>query len=157
TPSTVTLSVTYNLGHSITMSGQLSGAPNNAFQQIALGGMTVGYTTTNSNGQFSATMMPGGLGVVTARKADGTSNTATFQLPDMPPQLQSFDATEGLGDVWTIEGSATYFRQFDSLMVYFGGTPVSITGRGTSTDSSGHFSFTVSLNHSSSDNGTVTA
>jgi hypothetical protein len=155
-PATVTLSVTYNLGRSITLSGDLSGGtPSNAFQTINLGGMVGGTTTTNASGHYEATLIARGLGDVTARWAMGPSNTATFTLTDQAPVITEFVATEGQDHVWTLSGTVQYFRYFDQLTILFGGQPIDISGKSTTADSTGHFSLTVVLNGQSTDNGTA--
>lgn len=149
---TLTISVAYGWGRTVTLSGELYGVDRVGGVTIEITGQADGTTTTDSQGNYSITLTADGLGTVYA-EAVGTAAQAMDELWDVPPEITSFVATEGQDRVWTLSGTVTYHRPFNSLPVSFGGVPVSIAGGGTSTDSSGSFSWLVRLNGTASDNG----
>jgi hypothetical protein len=155
-PSTVTLNVTYLTGKNITLSGQLTGAANNAGQTITIGGKATGSTITNTAGYYTITLEASELGAVTAQAADGQSNTAQVTLTDEAPSITEFDADE-LGDrVWNFNGRISYFRSMQGLKIEFGGL-ASLQGKWTQTSSTGTYSLLVLLNGLTSDNGNSSA
>lgn len=160
--STLTLSVTYGLGRSITMSGDLSGTGQLGQRNVVLGGQVSGYTVTDSFGHYEIIVNAAALGNVTAQMvaepgANDSSNVATFTLTDEPPVITDFVAIEMPGHLWILRGTVTYFRVFESLTINFGGSPVSIRGLTTNADGTGHFELGVILNGTQTDNGTATA
>jgi hypothetical protein len=156
-PSTVTLNVSYNAGKSITLTGTLTGAPDNANQTILIAGQATGQAVTDSNGNYSITLTASALGNVTAAAMDGSSNTASVTLTDAAPTLTAFTAREGQGDVWTLSGTVTYNRTVTDVTINFGGAPVSIAGKSTTVNGSGNFTLSVQLNGKQTDNGTASA
>lgn len=156
-PSTLTLSVSYGAGRSVTLSGTLGDHPNPSMQQIDFGGQVGGSTWTNMQGQFSVTLAASGLGDVRATAHDGTSNTPTVTLTDVMPTL-TFNASEGTNHVWTFYGHVTYAgRPTQGMLVYLGGAPVSLTNQTAPVDSAGNYVVNVTLNGTTSDNGTASA
>jgi hypothetical protein len=155
----VTLQVEYNPEpRSVTLSGTLTnGFFGNGNKTIVLGGQVGGSTTTNGLGQFEITLTATGLGYVTARTADYTSNLASYQLTDGVVEFVDFDAIEGMGGIWTFRGHVEYNRPFDSLTIFFGGSPVSLSGKVTQTDETGYFEYFVQLNGYNTDNGWASA
>jgi len=157
-PSTLTLSVSYGIGRNVTMSGTLSDTPNQSLQAINLGGQVSSTTMTNAYGQYSVTLTASGLGTVTAKAADNTSNTASADLTDVTPVITDFFATEGTNHVWTFSGDLTYGgRSTMGMLVYLGGAPISLSNQTAMVDNSGHFTTNVTLNGTASDNGMATA
>ena len=156
TPSTLTIGVTYGAGRGVTLSGDLSGAPYVAGQMIMLNGPVTTQVTTDTNGHYSVTLQASGLGTVTARTYDNSAS-ASVTLTDVAPVLTDFEAIEGPDHVWTLKGDVSYSRPFTSMTVFFNGQPVSINGKVTYTDGTGHFEMLVTLNGTFSDNGTVYA
>jgi hypothetical protein len=156
-PSTLTLSVTYGSGRSVTLSGTLSNTANPAMQQIDFSGQVSGFTGTNSQGQFSATFQAAALGTITATDHDGSSNSPQVTLADVTPTL-TFIASEGQYHQYTLYGDVTYVgHDPSSLTVTFGGDPESLQMVSTWTDTNGHYSTTVTLNGTSTDNGVAWA
>jgi hypothetical protein len=156
TPSTVTIAVTYGTGRNVTLFGDVSGAPCNAGQMVMISGPATGQAPTDSNGHYSITLQAAGLGTVTARTGDNSAS-ASVTLTDVAPVISDFEAIEGPDHIWTLKGDVSYSRPFDALTVFFNGQPVSITGKVTYTDGTGHFEMQITLNGTISDNGTVYA
>src|SRR5262249_34627228 len=166
-PATLTLSVTYGAGKTVTLSGTLSGLDNPSLQPITLTGQVSDTTYTNSYGQFSVTESAANLGTVTAtfmptamsglaQSSSASGTTASVTLTDVKPTL-TFFADEHPGHLWTLHGAVTYSRGTANLVVYFGGAPVSLAGKTATTDSTGHYEVSVFLNGTTSDNGTASA
>src|SRR5688572_11615916 len=72
-PATLTLSVSYGLGRHVTLSGDLTNTSTTANQLITIQGAVNGQVTTDSEGHYSLNATPGFLGMVYARKSDGSS------------------------------------------------------------------------------------
>jgi len=180
-PATLTLSVSYGTGKTVTLSGTLSGLDNPSLQMITLGGQVSDTTYTNSLGQFSVTETAVNLGDVTATfvptsmsgpstmlmsatlssysgttMTSGSGATAGVTLTDVAPSL-TFYAEEHPGRLWTLYGDVTYSRGPANLVVYFGGVPVSLEGKTATTGNTGHYETSLFLNGTSSDNGTAEA
>jgi hypothetical protein len=156
-PATLTLSVSYVTGRVVNLSGTLSDVSNPSMQPISLGGKVSASTSTNMMGQFSINTPASDLGTVTATLQDGSGTTATATLVDVTPSL-TFRALEQPGHLWVLEGDVTYTgRDLNMLPVTFGGVPVSLQHQATMTNSTGHYSTSVFLNGTNSDNGTVWA
>jgi hypothetical protein len=110
------------------------------------------------NGQYSVTLTAVAPGTVTAAAADGSSNTPSFTLTDATVAITSFSASEGTNHLWTLSGTVDYSgRSTMGLVVYFGGAPVSLANQMTAADGSGHFQLSLTLNGTSTDNGTASA
>jgi hypothetical protein len=154
-PSFLTLSVNYGHQRDVTLSGKLSGTPTPAGQSVQLSGEVNGTAITDANGNYSLTLQAAGLGQVLAQTADHLSNIARAILYDNAPMISSFFGVEGADDVWTFTGTVNY-RDPLGLTIDFGGIR-SLNGQTTTVDSTGHFSFTIQLDGTSWDNGTVTA
>jgi hypothetical protein len=155
-PSTITLDVVYGEGLNVTLSGTLSGG---GYQLVEFSGAVMGSVWTDANGHYQVTYMAMGLGDIFARAMDGTSNTASFTLTDMAPQLLSFSAVEGTDNVWTFSGTFTYFRYWESMTVMIYGVPMTISTAGQSTQgtANGYFELVRTLCGTQNDNGTVWA
>jgi len=156
-PATLTLNVTYGLGRNVTLSGDLTDTSHPAGQLITIQGMVNGQVVTDAQGHYSLNATPQYLGTVGARKSDGSSNVATNAITDAAPVLNVLKATEGIDHVWTISGTLTYNRPFDSLTVNFGGVPAHIVGQTTTATSDGAFTLSVRLDGTTQDNGTIWA
>jgi hypothetical protein len=152
TPSTLTLGVTYGHSRSITLQGTLDG-PAPAGHTISIMGQASGQVTTDPWGHFSITLNASGLGLVMAMAADGSSNMAQLTLTDTVPVINSFDAIEGPGNIWTLRGTVTYNRYPEDLVVNFGGQPVSLQGKSIECGYDGSYSLAVQLNGTTTDNG----
>jgi hypothetical protein len=156
-PATLTLNVTYGYGKNVTVSGDLTDTSTPGYQLITIQGVVNGQVVTDANGHYSLEATPQYLGSVGARKTDGSSNIATNAVTDMPPVITVLDAIEGAGRMWTIRGTLTYHRPFDTLTVNFGGAPAHINGKTTTASSDGAFTLSVELDGTMNDNGTMWA
>lgn len=155
-PPALTINVTYNLGRSVTLSGDLTGAANVAYVPINITGKAIGSTATDATGHYSITLIASGLGQVTATTGDGLAS-ASAELTDEPPVITDFEAIEGQDRVWTFRGTVTYFRYFEELTVFFGGQPITLQNKSTTTDAAGYFELVVILNGEINDNGNAWA
>jgi hypothetical protein len=156
-PATLTLSVTYGKDTNVTFSGDLTGSANPGGQTVYLMGVANGQTTTDANGHFSVTLAATALGTVSASLLDCSTNTPEVTLTDPGPKVDVFQALEGPGNLWEFKGHVEYSRPFCSFTINFGGSPISIMGKSTTTDSIGNFDTFIQLNGTSTDNGTATA
>src|SRR5947209_107504 len=150
-PSVLTLSVAYGTQNNITLSGHISATATPAGQTILLGGKVSGMTATDANGNYAITLPASGPGQVQANAADGQSNTATAIVYDMVPQINNFVGVESLGDIWTFSGDVNY-RSPEGLTINFDGI-ASLQHQTAEVDANGHFSLTLRLNGTSTDNG----
>jgi hypothetical protein len=154
-PSTLTLNVTYDAGRTVTLSGDLTNTPNPAGHLIQLYGQASGSTITDANGHYSITLKASGLGKVGAVLRDDFSTYATATLTDTAPVITSFQAIEEQNHIWEFKGTVTWNRPFGSMIIDFGGQPVSIQNQSTTAKSTGSFDLCLQLNGKSTDNGTV--
>jgi hypothetical protein len=155
-PSTLTMSVAYGSGRGITLSGALTGTPCPAGQTVRISGQAAGLAVTDSGGHYTINLVASGLGPVSGKTVDGSSNTAQVTLTDTAPVLTNLKACEGVGDLWTFSGTVTY-RSPQGLTVSFGGQPVTLQGKITPVSYTGTFSLSIRLNGTSTDNGMVSA
>jgi hypothetical protein len=156
-PSTLSLSVAYGTQRNVTLSGQLTNAPNVGGQTIRIWGVASGTAVTDASGNYSVTLTASGLGQVSAATADMHSNTAHVMLTDTAPTISNFVATESSGDIWTFSGHVSYSHRMQGLTVTFGGQVASLQGQTTTVNASGYFTFTIQLNGTMGDNGMATA
>lgn len=148
----LTMYLKYEVGRDVTLGGSLTGVPNVSNVTINLSGKVSGSTTTDWSGNYSIKLTASGLGEVYATAA-GSGASAMEELFDLTPALSGFSAMEGPGNVWTFTGSVRYRREFDSLTINFGGSPLNLQGASTTTDDGGSFEWVVTLNGTSTDNG----
>ncbi len=164
TPSTLTLSVTYGLGHNVTLSGDLTNTSTPANQSIMLSGQVALMTTTDTNGHFSVATSATALGEIDAQTMDGQSNVASVTLTDTAPQAWALSCIECTGDVWEFKGTVTWNRPFTTMSAILygpypsvGDFPVVVQSNGTVTNgvSTGTYDVFIQLNGQTSDNGSV--
>jgi hypothetical protein len=156
TPTTLTLNVTYGLGRSITLSGNLGDTTNVANQMIMINGEASGQTFTDSKGHFATTLTANALGTVSAQTMDNSAS-ASVTLTDEKPVITNFSAIPEGYNIYEFKGTVTYSRPFTSLVIFFGGMPVDLGGKVTAADSHGNFDLMVQLNGQQSDNGVAEA
>lgn len=156
-PATLSLNVSYGLGRLVTLHGSLTDTSTPGNQLITIQGVVNGQVVTDAAGNYSLGATPNYLGMVSAQKTDGSSNVASAPITDIPPTIRAFDAIEGPGNMWTLTGTLTYHRPFDTLTVHIGGVPVHINGRTTTADSTGAFGVAVQLDGTVNDNGSIWA
>src|SRR6478752_6673500 len=68
-PANLTLNVSYNMGHSVTLSGDLTGTPLPGAQLITIQGAVNGQVVTDPQGHYSLTANANYLGTVGAQKS----------------------------------------------------------------------------------------
>jgi hypothetical protein len=76
--------------------------------------------------------------------------------PNAVPVITDFDASETMAGLYMFSGQVVDENPAN-LTIYFGGSPVSMPGQTTVTESDGWFSFVIQLHTDGSDAGTVTA
>ncbi len=156
-PATLTLNVSYGYGHSVTLSGDLTNTSLPGGQLISIQGVVNGQALTNAQGHYTYSANAPYLGTVAAQKTDGSSNVASNAITDAAPVITVLDAIEGANRMWTIQGTLTYHRPFDTLTVNFGGAPAHISGTRATAGSDGSFSLSVELDGTANDNGEMWA
>jgi virginiamycin B lyase len=154
-PPTVTLSVTYLSGRTVTLSGQVVD-DNPGSLTVTFSGTVVGTVVTNADGTFSGTFEATALGDLQASTTDGqglVSNPATITLTSNPPQISDFTGGSDVARVWTFEGKVND-ESPAGLIIHFGGIP-SLENKTTTVQADGTFEFTVTL--APGERGTATA
>ncbi len=137
TPSTLTMSATYGLGHNVTLSGNLSGTSTPANQTICITGVASGMAETDANGNFSVTIQANTLGEVDAQTMDGASNVASVTLTDTAPKCFNFGGVPEGNNMWVFSGTVTWTHPFQSMQAQIQGpppvgvVPVGVTSNGT--------------------------
>ena len=93
-----------------------------------------------------------------------TTQSSVFVDPEVPPEVATnvaprivnFVAVETARGLWTFSGDVIDEAP-GGLTITFGGVPVSLQNRTTTTDANGHFSVAFLMNTDGSDDGTATA
>jgi len=131
----VTLTVQELASHQVRLSGHVTDE-NPSTVLISFGGKAAGLTAANSNGDYSDTVTPDGLGTITASGYDNeglTSNTASASFTSAVPTITLTYTWQGSRSV-RVSGHVT--DEFNSgLTVMFSGA----APRSTITDSNGNF------------------
>jgi hypothetical protein len=141
----LTLAIASVYRDQVTLQGQLTSI-DASNRTISFSGVTIGTTTTNSNGAFSVTVTAWALGEIYASNTDTwgqASNSPYVTVTSAVPTFQSFVAEQGQGNLWIFSGQITD-ENAAGLTVYFGGLP-SLAGRSTTVNSDGTFSLTCFL------------
>ncbi|MBM3995676.1 MAG: hypothetical protein FJ303_16215 [Planctomycetes bacterium] len=141
-PPTLTLSVSYGTGASVTLSGTLDDIDKSG-RIVTFSGVATGMTTTNATGHFSWTTTPTGVGEIHANGTDlwgQAANTATVTVTSNVPTIVNFEAVHGSGNTWIFRGRVID-DQPEGLTVRFGGL-MSLVGVTATTDADGYFSIT---------------
>jgi hypothetical protein len=153
-PSTLTLNAAYTSGNSATLSGQLTGAPNDAGQTINLGGYGGTTTaTTDTSGDYTVTVLVTQPGTVSAGYMSQDPASASATLGPLPnPTSPSLT----LNYAYTTGNNATFSGQLTGTSNNAAQT-INISGYGgtttATTDANGNYSVTVAVTQP----GTVTA
>ncbi len=137
----LTMNVTYVPNKEVTLSGHLT-SPNNVGQLIQFGGVVNGTTTTDSLGNYSATLKVSQLGQATAVEANGQSNTCTAALVSQMPNI-TFTATPAANGLWLFSGTVTGAPTQGEVVNFGGITP--LAGQSTTVNPDGTFSFTCTV------------
>lgn len=141
----ITLSISYGAGKSVTFSGTVTDeAP--AGRTVTFSGHFIGNTSVNSDGTFSITTTSASLGDVSATVTDAwgqQSNTAKVTVASSAPVITNFRAIQGPDNFWTFTGHVNDESPAD-LIVRFGGV-AGLAGLTATVGSNGDFSLTVEL------------
>jgi hypothetical protein len=140
----LTLAISYGAQKTVTLSGQVT--------DLDAGGRTVTFTgevngsiVSASDGTFSYTATPAGLGKITASTVDlwgQASNTPSVTVSNNAPVISGFTASQ-TGTVWTFSGKVTD-ESPDYLRVSFTG-PGAVNGQTATCCADGTFALTVQL------------
>jgi hypothetical protein len=152
-PSTLTMTVTYEPSRQVQLSGQLTNTSSPGNQTINFTGAVTGSTTTNAQGNYSVTLTASKLGQVAAAAANGSSNQVTATLAAGTPSIGGFTAINEGGGMWLFEGTVTGTPTVGEV-VNFGGIPA-LENHHVSVNSNGAFSFCCMV--ASGQGGTATA
>lgn len=124
TPPSLTLSLSYGSGCTITLSGQLTGI-DQGYRPITISGVASGTVNTNSSGAFSYTTDASALGNAQASTVDlwgQASNTPQVTVTSNAPVIHDFTAICESGNLWTFRGRVVD-ESAPGLTVTLGGLP----------------------------------
>jgi hypothetical protein len=124
---------------------------------VQFSGAYSGSVQTDANGDFSLTVSPDQLGVVSASVTDTAglvSNLAQAIFSSMPPMITSFTTSNVLGHIWTFTGHVAD-DYAAGLKITFGGSVQAVDGLTATVDADGNFSLTVEI--ADGDSGGVSA
>jgi hypothetical protein len=131
------MTVTYIPNKQVTLSGHLTSS-NNAGQLIQFSGVVNGTTTTDFQGNYSATLNVSQLGQATAREANGQSNPCTAMLVSQIPNITFMATAQGNG-VWLFSGTVAGAPTQGEVVNFGGITP--LAGQSTNVNPDGTFDF----------------
>jgi hypothetical protein len=144
-PQVTGLTVTYGAGNSVTISGTVT-SMDPAGRNVMIGGVAMGFTTTDSAGNFSVTTNAWCLGEIDVTGTDAwgqTSNTATAQVAVAAPIITDFYAEQVNGNTWIFEGEVQDPSP-QNLTIRLGGL-LALTGQSVQVNADGSFAFTTTL------------
>lgn len=142
--------------HEFTLSGHVTDNQP-AGLTVQFSGAYSGSAQTDAEGNFSLTVSPDQLGLVSGTVTDTaglTSNLAQAIFSSMPPMITSFTTSNVLGHIWTFTGHVTD-EYAAGLKVTFGGAVQAVDGLTATVDADGNFSLTVEI--ADGDDGGVSA
>ena len=131
----------------VMLTGQVTNTSSPGGLTVNLSGVVGGTTTTDSHGNFSATLTASGQGSANAATADGQSNIATSAVTDPGTTMTGFMGGTATSRIWTFSGGIT--NGYRGEVVNFSGLP-SVQGKSTTVyidplSGSPVFSYTVQL------------
>jgi hypothetical protein len=139
---TLSMIVTYDPGKYVTLTGQVTGTNIRGNQTIQFSGVVIGTTTTDMNGNYSATLKAQNLGSVTAVATGGLyCNPVTATLVSQVPTITNFKAINEGNGVWLFTGSVSG-PPTQGEVVDFGGIGA-LQSTQVAVNSNGTFSFTA--------------
>jgi hypothetical protein len=154
-PSTTSLTVAASASTvQVAVSGTVTNTSTPGGLTVLLSGVVGGTLTTDAQGNFSGTLTASGQGAAHAATSDGQSNIATANVTDPGTTMTNFQAVEDPNDVWVFSGLVTGGYQGEA--VNFAGNH-SLTGKSTTTDASGNWTYAIQLDGTTDDNGDVEA
>jgi hypothetical protein len=143
-PPSLTLMYSWGPNRQVTVAGAVTDE-NPGGLSVTFGGAATGSAVTTSLGGYSATLTASQLGLLTATVTDDAQQTgqASVTLTNAAPQITSFSAMKGMGNLWTFRG--TVDDEYEpGLVVELDGLP-SLEGRTATVCSDGSFSLMVEL------------
>jgi hypothetical protein len=144
-PPMLTLNLSYGTQKTVTASGVVVAGQANGLA-VSISGQLSGGPTTDANGDYTVTATAAGLGNVYAQVTDvwgQTSEVEQATITSKAPQITSFSASPGFGNVWVFSGTVVD-ESAQGLIVALGGLP-SLNGKTATVASNGNFSLSVQL------------
>lgn len=144
TPS-LTLSVSYGAGRTVTLSGQVTDTVPGSLT-VSFTGKVVGSVVTNSDGTFSGTFEASALGLISATVTNGlgfVSSASAVTLVSNAPVISDFVGVLQTGTMWIFSGRVTD-EGHTGMIVRFDGL-ASLDGKTATVQANGTFSLTVQL------------
>jgi hypothetical protein len=143
-PSALTLNYASGGGNTETLSGQLTGAPNNAGQTITLSGYGGTTTaTTDASGKYTATVtasQPGAVTAMYAGPAPASASVTPGTSPGNASPALTLNAAYTSGNNVTLSGQLTGAASNAGQTITLGGYGGTTTA---TTDANGNYSVTV--------------
>jgi hypothetical protein len=144
----LTMNFAYVSGNTVTFSGQLTGAANDAGQTINIGGYGGTTTaTTDANGNYTVTVADTQLGTVYAGYGSGGQMLAQASVNVNPeaPTIANFGASQESGGYWDFSGEITGTPDPGGMTITLGGLS-SIQGMQITVNANGTFAEEFQLN-----------
>jgi hypothetical protein len=141
----LTLNYAFTSGNNVNLSGNLTGAANNANQTVQFSGVASGSATTDANGHFSVTLPAAQLGTESAFVPAQMSNVAQVAITALAPAITNFTAIQEEAGVWEFKGTVTGTPDPAGMIITFGGLSA-LAGQTTTVAANGTFDFSFFLN-----------
>jgi hypothetical protein len=155
---TVTVSHTYGTGHTVHVTGAVTGA-GAAGATVEFQGQVSGLATPNPDGTFDFTATADALGNVLVGAVSGpnvVSNITSDPITNTAPLIQNFAVRKLDSTTYQLTGKVQD-ECAPGLVVVFGGQPVSLQGKMAVVQNDGTFTLTVTMAQGSADTGTADA
>lgn len=155
-PSTISIFYCYGMQNNmVQIAGQVTNTPTPSGLTVQLTGEVNGTATTDSSGDFHATLSAPALGTVYAATGDGQSNTAQATIMDMAaPAINDFGYMEEPNSYFMFVGHVN--NGYQGEVVNLGGIK-DLQGKTATVDSNGNFQILVQLDGQFDDSGNATA
>ncbi len=134
----------------VTFVGQVTNMSSPGGVTVLFSGVVGGSTTTDSNGNFRATLTASAQGTSYVATADGESNIAQVAVADPGTTITQFSGVAGLGNFETFSGQVQ--GGYQGEVVNFSGLK-DLQGQSATVGANGSFSFTVELDGRQDDEG----
>jgi hypothetical protein len=106
--------------------------------------------------EYIAAPAPGGDSPPDPDQPAAPAPDASTTRINQPPQIINFIGVQDTGNIWRFTGDVAD-EAAGGLTISFGGEPVTLQGKTTSTDANGHFDVLIAMNTDGSDDGEATA
>ncbi len=157
-PASLSMNYAYGTGNNVTISGQLTGASNDANQVIGISGYGANtQTTTDANGNYSVTVPVTQLGTVSAVAMVNGQQQASNSVTINPaaPQITNFVAIEEPNGYYEFTGTVTGTPNPEGMTITLDGLS-SIQGQTITVNSNGTFSDSFNMNGQAGNVGATT-